>query len=54
MITEVIFVKDPKPSSSELLFESVITLSHSGKLHNYLFLYEYVCKLTNTPPEYFF
>lgn len=35
VITEVMFVKDPKPSSSEILFESVITLSYSGKLYNY-------------------
>lgn len=35
MITEVEFVKNLKSSSPEALFESVITLSHTGKSLNY-------------------
>lgn len=35
VITEVIIVQDQKSSSLEILFESVITLSYTGKLYVY-------------------
>lgn len=34
VITEATFVKGPEPSSSDILFESVITLSNTGKLQS--------------------